>query len=112
MFARVTTYELAKGRASESIDAFQPAVDHVRGLDGLVDVLVLVERDGRRAISMTLWSTLDAMERSRVAASSARTDAASGATAEITSTCEFEVGIRVPGAYATDDALLGAGRTA
>jgi len=27
MFARVTTYELAEGRASESIDAFQPAID-------------------------------------------------------------------------------------
>ena len=37
MFARVTTYELVEGRASESIDAFQPAIDHVRELEGLVD---------------------------------------------------------------------------
>ena len=77
MFARVTTYELEEGRASESIDAFQPAIDHVRELDGLVDAYFLVERDGRHAITMTLWETLDAMERSRVAASSARTEAAS-----------------------------------
>ena len=37
MFARVTTYELAEGRASESIDAFQPAIDSVREIEGLVD---------------------------------------------------------------------------
>ena len=30
MFARVTTYELAEGRASESISVFEPAVDSVR----------------------------------------------------------------------------------
>jgi heme-degrading monooxygenase HmoA len=107
MFARVTTYELSEARASESIDAFQPAVDHVRRLDGVIDVLVLVERDGRRAISMSLWETLDAMERGRVAASNARTAAAGGAAAEITSTCEFEVGIHVPGAHATGGVLVG-----
>ncbi len=107
MFARVTTYELAEGRASESIDAFQPAIDRVRGLDGLVDAFFLVERDGRHAISMTFWSTLDAMERSRVAVSNARTAAASDAAAEITSTYELEVGIRAGGAEAGEELLLG-----
>jgi heme-degrading monooxygenase HmoA len=93
MFARVTTYELAEGRASESIDAFQPAIDSVRELDGLVDAYFMVERDGRRAMTLTLWVSLDAMERSRVAASSARTEAASLVAAEVTSTYELEVGI-------------------
>ena len=37
MFARVTTYELEVDRASESIDAFPPAIDRVRDLDGFVD---------------------------------------------------------------------------
>ena len=95
MFARVTTYELEDGRASESVDAFGPAIDHVRVLDGLVDALFLVERDGRRAVTLTLWESLDAMERSRVAASSARTEAAREAGAEVASTVEFEVAIRV-----------------
>jgi len=104
VFARVTTYELAQGRASEAIDAFQPAIDHVRELDGLVDALFLVERDGRHALTMTLWETLEAMERSRVAASSARTVAASEVAAEVTSTYEFEVGIR---AAVVGEVLLG-----
>jgi heme-degrading monooxygenase HmoA len=106
MFARVTTYELEEGRASESIEAFQPAIDHVRELDGLVDAFFLVERDGRHAITMTLWETLDAMERSRVAASSARTEAASNAGAEVTSTYELEVGIHTGGADAEEELLL------
>ncbi len=106
MFARVTTYELEEGRASESIDAFQPAIDHVRELDGLVDAFFLVERDGRHAITMTLWETLDAMERSRVAASNARTEAASDVEAEITSTYELEVGIHAGGADAEEGLLL------
>ena len=101
MFARVTTYELEEGRASESIDAFQPAIDRVRTLDGFVDGLFLVERDGRHAISMTLWETIDAMERSRVAASSARNEAASDAGAEAISTYELEVGIRAGAADPT-----------
>ena len=62
MFARITTYELEDGRASESVDVFRPAIDHIRTLDGLVDAYFLVERDGRRAVSMTLWESLDAME--------------------------------------------------
>ena len=107
MFARITTYELENGRASESIDVFRPAIDHIRALDGLVDAYFLVERDGRRAVSMTLWESLDAMERSRVAASSARTEAARAAGAEVTSTVELEVAIRAGGAPAETAALAG-----
>jgi heme-degrading monooxygenase HmoA len=108
MFARVTTYEIAEGRASESIDAFQPAIDHVRELEGLVDAYFMVERDGRRAMTMTLWESLDAMERSRVAASTARTEAASIVAAEVSSTYEFEVGIR---AGVAGEMSLGGSRT-
>ena len=93
MFARVTTYELEDGRASESIEAFRPAIEHIRALDGIVDAYFLVERDGRHALTMTLWESLDAMERSRVAASTARSDATERSRAEVTSTYEFEVGI-------------------
>jgi len=107
MFARVTTYEMQEGRASESIDQFQPAIDHVRDLDGFVDALFLVEKDGQHAISMTLWETLETMERSRVAASSVRTEAASDAGAEVKSTYELEVGIHAGAERAALEVLLG-----
>ena len=98
MFARVTTYELEEGRASESIDVFEPAIGRIRDLDGFVDAYFLVERDGRHAVMIyeanyLRRKTLDTMERSRVSASSARTEAARDAGAEVTSTYELEVGI-------------------
>lgn len=97
MFARVTTYELDEGRASDSIPAFEPAIERIRILDGLVDAFYLVERDGRRAMTMTIWDSVEAMERSRVAAANARTDAARETGAEVTSTYEFEIGIHTQG---------------
>ena len=106
MFARVTTYELEEGRATESIAAFEPAIERIRTLDGLVEAYFLVERDGRCAITMTLWESADAMERSRVAASSARTEAAREAGAEIASTYELEVGVHT-GVQASETALSG-----
>ncbi len=93
MFARVTTYELAEGRASESISVFEPAVARIGELEGFVDGYFLVEKDGIHAITMTLWESLDTMERSRVSASSARTVAAHEVGATVTSTYELEVGI-------------------
>ena len=101
MFARLTTYELEEGRASDSIPAFEPAIERIRILDGLVDAFYLVERDGRRAMTMTVWDSVEAMERSRVAAATARTDAAREAGAEVTSTYEFEIGIKSHGDRAT-----------
>ena len=97
MFARVTTYELEEGRASESVTAFEPAIERIRTLNGLVDAFFLVERDGRRAVTVTIWETADDMERSRVAATTARTDAARSAGADVASTYEYEVGIRAMG---------------
>ena len=93
MFARVTTYELEEGRATESIAAFEPAIERIRTLEGLVEAYYLVERNGMHAVTLTLWDSADAMERSRVAASSARTEAAREAGAEVTSTYELEVGV-------------------
>lgn len=94
MFARVTTYELELGRASKAVESFQPAIERIRELDGLVEAFFLVEPDGQHAISITLWDSADSMERSRVAASRARTAAAAEVEAEVTSTFELDVAIR------------------
>ena len=101
MFARLTTYELEEGRASDSIPAFAPAIERIRILDGLVDAFYLVDRDGRLGMTMTIWDSVEAMERSRVAAATARTDAAREAGAEVTSTYEFEIGIHAAGERST-----------
>jgi heme-degrading monooxygenase HmoA len=94
VYARVSTYELEQGRASEATAAFTPAMDGMRDLDGFVDGLLLVESDGLRAMTITLWQSLDAMERSRIAATRVRTEAAQEVGATVTSSCEYEVGIQ------------------
>ena len=93
MFARVTTYELETDRAGDAVDAFAPAIETIRALDGLVDAYFLVECGGDHALSMTIWESQDAMERSRVAAARARIEAAGEVDVEVLSTYEFEVGI-------------------
>lgn len=100
MFARVSTYELEQGRASEALEAFEPAIESIRGLEGFVDGFFLVERDGQQAVTITVWESLDAMERSRVAATKARSEAAHGTNATVTSSCEYEVGLHVGSALA------------
>ena len=100
MFARVTTYELETDRAGDAVDAFAPAIETIRGLDGLVDAYFLVECGGDRALSMTIWESQDAMERSRVAAARARIEAAGEVDVEVLSTYEFEVGIHGDGSPA------------
>ena len=109
MFARVTTYELEADRASEAVDAFAPAIESIKALDGLVDAYFLVECGGDRALSMTIWESHDAMERSRVAASRARIEAAGAVDVEVLSTYEFEVGIHGDGAVQEQAGALGRG---
>ena len=94
MFARVTTYELEEGRAAESITAFEPAIERIRTLDGLVEAYFLVERDGRSrdhddalGVARTRWSGAGWQRRAP------RIDAAREAGAEIASTYELEVGV-------------------
>ena len=93
MFARVSLYELDHGRASEATSAFEPAIEGIRELDGFVDGFFLVERDGLHAMTVTLWESLDAMERSRIAATRVRSEAAEEAGATVTSSSEYEVGL-------------------
>jgi heme-degrading monooxygenase HmoA len=75
--------------------AFEPAIHGIRELDGFVDGFFLVERDGAHAMSVTIWESLDTMERSRISATRLRTEAAQAAGASVTSSYEFEVGHRV-----------------
>ena len=77
----------------------------MRDLDGFVDAFFLVERDGRHALTITLWENVDTMERGRIVASRARTDAAREAGADVLSTYELEVALRA-GATPAETALL------
>ena len=108
MFARVSIYELEEWRASEAMAAFSPAIERLRDLEGFVDGYFLVERDGVQGVTLTFWESLDTMERSRVTAARARSEAAEEAGANVISTHEYEVGLYAGPTRSRSD-LLGAG---
>jgi heme-degrading monooxygenase HmoA len=91
MFARVSKYELPSDQAHEAIPAFREAIERIRGLAGLERALLLMPRDGTRAVTIPLWDSELAMESSRVAATRARSAAANAVGGEVTSTEEYEV---------------------
>ncbi len=59
MFARVSTYELEQGRASEALEAFEPAIESIRGLDGFVDSLA----EGEGAYILTTYTAMLALRK-------------------------------------------------
>ena len=98
MHARVSTYDLAPDKLEEGIRGFREAAERIRQLDGLEEVIFLIDRENGRAVTVTLWDGADTMSSSRVAASRARSDAARAADGEVQSTCEYEVVLRERGA--------------
>jgi heme-degrading monooxygenase HmoA len=97
MFARVSRYELPADRAHEAGDAFREAIEHIRTLQGLERAVLLLARDGSRAVTVTFWDSENSMEVSRMAATRARGAAANAVGGEVISTEEFEVAVDVTG---------------
>ena len=97
MHARISTYDLALDKLEEGIRGFREAAERISALDGLHEVLFLVDRENGQAVTITLWDSSDTMSSSRVAASRARSDAARAADGEVKSTCEYEVVLRERG---------------
>ena len=95
MYARISTYELESGHTDEAVGSFRAAIERIQGLSGLRDAYFLVDDDGTRALTVTVWESAAAMEASRVAASSARIDAARAVGATVSSSCEYSVPVHV-----------------
>ena len=95
MFARVATYRIEAERIDAGVQAFEEALDRIRGLEGYVDGVVLVAPDDSKVLTITYWDSRRAMEASAVAASRARSDAARAADGEVESSCEYGVALRV-----------------
>jgi heme-degrading monooxygenase HmoA len=97
MFARLSTYELPQERVNESVETFTRAIDQIRELPGLREAFFLLERDGTRAVTVTVWESEAAMAASRVRASRARSEAATQLGTAVLSTGEYVVGVHALG---------------
>jgi heme-degrading monooxygenase HmoA len=93
MFARIAIYEIPGHRVEEAVGGFRKAIEKIRELPGLEEVLVLVSPESDRALTMSLWKHREAMEASRVTASRLRNDAAHLVDGSVQSVVEYEVAV-------------------
>jgi heme-degrading monooxygenase HmoA len=95
MFARVTTYEIDAARMDEAATVFRAALEQIGTFDGFIEGFFFVAPEEDRAISTTLWSTRDALEASRTAASRLRSEAAGSVEGSILSAVEYDVSAHI-----------------
>ena len=65
MYARVLSFFLGAEAEPATGQVVEQVLPTIRELDGYRGLVVLSELDGRRVVSLSLWETADAMERSR-----------------------------------------------
>lgn len=81
MHARVSTYE---GDADELVKGFDSVTGALEQLDGFSNAYFLVDRDGGKGMSITLWESEDALNASVERANQMREQATDQAGASIT----------------------------
>jgi heme-degrading monooxygenase HmoA len=90
--ARVSRYE---GDVDALIEGFRRQTELVRQLDGFARAFLLVDRDGGRAVTVTLWDSVETLEASASRAAHLRDEASETAGATIGSVDSFEVALDV-----------------
>jgi heme-degrading monooxygenase HmoA len=92
MHARVSTYA---GASDELVAGFDRATGPVQEIDGFAGAYFLVDRDGNKAMSITLWDSDEALQASVERANQLREEAAGGAGVPVESVDHFEVAIKL-----------------
>lgn len=95
MHARVSTYAGAGDHVEDAVRSFEGSADAVRDLDGFEGAYLLIDRGSGRALTITLWSSEDAVQKSRVRADETRAEAAATAGISIESVEVYEVAVQL-----------------
>jgi heme-degrading monooxygenase HmoA len=96
-YARVSTYAIPEHRLDDAVRSFEAAVERIRGLEGLEDIYLLIDRERAHAITVTVWTSAGTLESSRIAATRARSEAARAVDGDVESVREYEVAMHEPG---------------
>src|SRR5690349_16439578 len=88
MHARVSQY---KGDVAELRAGFEAIHAELQGLDGFVEAYFLIDPSHRRAVSVTMWESVAAMQASEQRAHEMRTRATHPVDVTIESVGHFEV---------------------
>ncbi len=95
MQARVSTYAGAADHIEDAIRSFEAISDAVRELDGFEGAYLLVDRGSGRALTITLWSSEDAVQASTERANQTRAQAAATAGISIENVAVYEVAVQL-----------------
>lgn len=95
MHARVSTYAGSPDQAEAGVRNFEGLTDSLRSLEGFEGGYLLVDRGTGKALTITLWSSEDAVQASAERASQMRSDAAGGAGMSIDSVDTYEVAVHI-----------------
>jgi heme-degrading monooxygenase HmoA len=92
MHARVSFYQLAAGGdADAAVKAFEDNVSGVEALEGEQGVMLLVDRDSGKAITVTFWDTEEHLQSSAERANQIRKGAATSGNLSIQGVEHYEV---------------------
>ncbi len=96
MHARVSTYSGSPEQAEEASRNFEGMTNALRSLEGFEGAYLLVDRGTGNAMTITLWSSEDAVQASAEQANQQRSQAAGGAGMSIDSVSTYEVAVNIP----------------
>ena len=93
MFARVSTYT---GDGDRLLQGFADVTEPLKEIDGFSRAYFLVDRQNGKGMSITLWTSEEALQASAAKADELRSRGAAAGGAEIESVEHYEVGMTVP----------------
>ena len=94
MFARVTTFEGEPERLEEGVRLFsQEVIPWLRDATGFRGWIVLLDREGRRALGLTFWATEESMKDEEASGSTIRDELAASMQTTMTGLEYYEVAI-------------------
>lgn len=93
MHARVSFYELGGASRDDAVRAFEGAREPVMQMQGNQGGMLLVSADGRKAMTITLWESEDALRASEEQSNRVRERSAGGAGMTIGEVEPYEVAL-------------------
>lgn len=92
--ARVSFYDLPAEQADAGIEGFRGVQDSVQQMEGNQGGMLLVDRDGGKAITITFWDSADDLQASSEQANQLRQQVANQAGLSIRSVAGYEVAVQ------------------
>ena len=91
MYARVSTYEVPADAGDQAIRGFEE--QPIENEEGFGAGYLLIDRESGKALSITMWESKEALERSAERANQMRSQVMQGASGQTTDVTNYEVAV-------------------